>query len=314
MYDPRIGRWTAQDPAGFPAGDANRYRYAGNSPTNATDPWALQKLTAKNVGEGPQTGVRDDVFFAYWGVGLYLDDAGLAELKKKGGGYLVIHRKITWTFDELQGLERRRPPAKYTLEVWFLDPVPFKGGRPQVNPDFSKEGGGPRQMEHVPAGASVVGLLGSPLGRGALLAPPTFIAVNPVAISYISVFNTGLAVDAKKGNIRVDVDYQLFTGLPPAAVTGKFPNKDKAPQTWGLGYDQYRHNPWTDKDPNVGGKPLASGKLDGTMKWEKGKDTFESTSTGLTPGPQRLGRWPNVQVPGWVYKDKKWTRREEKKK
>jgi RHS repeat-associated protein len=37
-YDPGTGRWLSQDPAGFGAGDANLYRYVGNSPTNHTDP------------------------------------------------------------------------------------------------------------------------------------------------------------------------------------------------------------------------------------------------------------------------------------
>jgi hypothetical protein len=43
MYDPRTGRWLAQDPAVFVPGDANLYRYAGNDPVNATDPSGLQK-------------------------------------------------------------------------------------------------------------------------------------------------------------------------------------------------------------------------------------------------------------------------------
>lgn len=37
-YDPGTGRWLSEDPLGFNAGDSNLYRYAGNSPTNATDP------------------------------------------------------------------------------------------------------------------------------------------------------------------------------------------------------------------------------------------------------------------------------------
>jgi predicted nucleic acid-binding protein len=41
MYDPSVGRWLEQDPAGFLAGDPNLYRYAGNSPTNHTDPSGL---------------------------------------------------------------------------------------------------------------------------------------------------------------------------------------------------------------------------------------------------------------------------------
>ncbi len=36
-----IGRWISEDPIGFAAGDANLYRYVGNSPTNATDPSGL---------------------------------------------------------------------------------------------------------------------------------------------------------------------------------------------------------------------------------------------------------------------------------
>src|SRR5215470_16797565 len=37
-YDPVTGRWTSQDPLGFDAGDSNLYRYAGNNPTNRSDP------------------------------------------------------------------------------------------------------------------------------------------------------------------------------------------------------------------------------------------------------------------------------------
>lgn len=37
-YDPSAGRFISEDPIGFAGGDANLYRYAGNSPDNATDP------------------------------------------------------------------------------------------------------------------------------------------------------------------------------------------------------------------------------------------------------------------------------------
>jgi RHS repeat-associated protein len=40
-YDARVGRFIGQDPIGFEAGDANLYRYVGNSPLNATDPSGL---------------------------------------------------------------------------------------------------------------------------------------------------------------------------------------------------------------------------------------------------------------------------------
>ncbi len=37
-YDAGVGRFISEDPIGFTAGDANLYRYVGNSPLNATDP------------------------------------------------------------------------------------------------------------------------------------------------------------------------------------------------------------------------------------------------------------------------------------
>ena len=40
-YDSSTGRWISQDPIGFAGGDANLYRYVGNSPTNYTDPSGL---------------------------------------------------------------------------------------------------------------------------------------------------------------------------------------------------------------------------------------------------------------------------------
>ena len=38
FYDPASGRFLSQDPRGFEAGDANHYRYVGNSPANYVDP------------------------------------------------------------------------------------------------------------------------------------------------------------------------------------------------------------------------------------------------------------------------------------
>jgi RHS repeat-associated protein len=44
-YDATLGRWISQDPIGFEAGDANLYRYVGNGPTNASDPYGLWEVT-----------------------------------------------------------------------------------------------------------------------------------------------------------------------------------------------------------------------------------------------------------------------------
>jgi RHS repeat-associated protein len=56
-YDPATGRWTSRDPLEFEAGDTNLYRYAGNNPTNASDPSGL-------AGEGLQP---EDVYAALLG-------------------------------------------------------------------------------------------------------------------------------------------------------------------------------------------------------------------------------------------------------
>jgi len=41
-YDPRTARFLSADPSGFRGGDANLYRYVGNSPLDATDPMGLE--------------------------------------------------------------------------------------------------------------------------------------------------------------------------------------------------------------------------------------------------------------------------------
>jgi RHS repeat-associated protein len=45
-YDAGVGRFISQDPIGFAAGDANLYRYVGNSPTNFTDPSGLDWVSS----------------------------------------------------------------------------------------------------------------------------------------------------------------------------------------------------------------------------------------------------------------------------
>jgi uncharacterized protein RhaS with RHS repeats len=49
-YNPRVGRWTSEDPIGFDGEDVNLYRYAANNPTNSTDPRGLR------VGGDPTDG------------------------------------------------------------------------------------------------------------------------------------------------------------------------------------------------------------------------------------------------------------------
>ncbi len=50
MYDPQVGRWITQDPAGFSSGDVNLYCYVANDATNAIDPTGLQAQEPSNEG------------------------------------------------------------------------------------------------------------------------------------------------------------------------------------------------------------------------------------------------------------------------
>jgi RHS repeat-associated protein len=49
-YSPDLGRFISQDPAGFSAGDANLYRYVGNSPLMLIDPSGLGSTSYTDVG------------------------------------------------------------------------------------------------------------------------------------------------------------------------------------------------------------------------------------------------------------------------
>jgi hypothetical protein len=52
-YDPTIGRWLSEDPIGFEAGDANKYRYVGNEATTYLDPDGLAKYRDDFIAETP---------------------------------------------------------------------------------------------------------------------------------------------------------------------------------------------------------------------------------------------------------------------
>jgi RHS repeat-associated protein len=46
-YDPVVGRFISEDAIGFNAGDANLYRYVGNSAVNAIDPFGYRTINGK---------------------------------------------------------------------------------------------------------------------------------------------------------------------------------------------------------------------------------------------------------------------------
>jgi RHS repeat-associated protein len=58
-YDPTTGRFLSTDPAGFSAGDANLYRYVGNSPVDKIDPTGLCADGTTDNGSLPEDGTYD---------------------------------------------------------------------------------------------------------------------------------------------------------------------------------------------------------------------------------------------------------------
>ena len=78
-----LARWISQDPIGFAEGDANLYRYVGNSPTNRTDPSGLDWL---DEAAGFSAGIGDSMSF---GLGWLIRDklVGINTVDYNGGGY-----------------------------------------------------------------------------------------------------------------------------------------------------------------------------------------------------------------------------------
>ncbi len=77
MYDPKIGRWLSEDPAGLTI-DANPYRYVRNSPTQFTDPSGLEPdgvMAKKTPAEQERDRINDRAREAY------------NDYKKKGPGW-----------------------------------------------------------------------------------------------------------------------------------------------------------------------------------------------------------------------------------
>ena len=71
-YDAVSSIWVSQDPIGFAAGDANLYRYVGNSPTTYTDPTGLEEASI-----GPPSGAEPPFVSEPW----YRDYDRLRQLK-----------------------------------------------------------------------------------------------------------------------------------------------------------------------------------------------------------------------------------------
>jgi len=99
-YDPNLGKWISQDPIGFAAGDANLYRYVGNSPTIATDPSGLETWWEKLFGR-PLFGLGDPYMEQY------AQSENLPALLAKsriGTGGSLFDESLREAIDSLEGL------------------------------------------------------------------------------------------------------------------------------------------------------------------------------------------------------------------
>jgi RHS repeat-associated protein len=116
-YDAGVGRFISQDPIGFAAGDANLYRYVGNSPTNFIDPSGKTGVGWQVTSTGLGITQVDGPFLPFG------DAVGLP-IAVLGGG-IMIYEEYT-----------------YIQEHW--DPKQFRRGTAPVTPPPSHTGH-PRQ-------------------------------------------------------------------------------------------------------------------------------------------------------------------------
>jgi hypothetical protein len=135
---------------------------------------------------------------------------------------------------------------------------------------------------------------------------------NTIAASYISIVNIPLGVPCAKGKVHVELAYQLFSGPVDRDTMAQFPhNEGKAPPGLpsSLGYDEYIHKPWTDREPKKSkAKQLAEGTIEATFTWNDPSLSFDCPNSGIGAGPQRLGR--KSFFPPWIYDktQQKWVR------
>jgi hypothetical protein len=156
MYDPKLGRWLAQDPLGFSATDLNLYRYVGNEPTNGIDPrglemdefkysstkqpifGAFQDPTANKPPVLPLPGYKTTVVIQY---------PDVSSKKRPETGYFLqlgMQYTIVITKDGVV----HTVPVKYSADVQILDPTKYGNRNGQTGyldtlsgPDFETKWG-----------------------------------------------------------------------------------------------------------------------------------------------------------------------------
>jgi RHS repeat-associated protein len=107
-YDAKVGRWISEDPIGFEAGDANLYRYVGNSPTWLTDSSGLNPGVGALAGlAGGAAGAGTAAAVAGGGAAI----AGTAYGSYCFGSWLAQYTTVpivNWWYDEYDEDEPQR--------------------------------------------------------------------------------------------------------------------------------------------------------------------------------------------------------------
>jgi RHS repeat-associated protein len=150
-YDPGSGRFISQDPIGFSAGDVNLYRYVGNAPGDATDPWGLQTTAYERTLE-KRFAPPEDLFTLHPDIQAFIDlgkgnPNAIREIELVikivnstwvfPNFYLIVDSHcVRWTnkffeqFNNLKGEEYSRTRKFFTLNQVTLK-YPEKSGGPE---------------------------------------------------------------------------------------------------------------------------------------------------------------------------------------
>ena len=135
FYDPQLGRFISQDPLSFAAGDSNLYRYVGNDPLNAIDPYGLaategstlQRFVAGTVA-GVVSGIVCRGAHAFY-EGHRLDDAEFWAAVGTGalegvvfGGFVggVVSAGLSFGFAKVAGIMSAAASQKLVVSVTVL--------------------------------------------------------------------------------------------------------------------------------------------------------------------------------------------------
>ncbi len=140
-YDSESGRFLSEDPIGFAGGDANLYRYIGNSPTNATDPSGLAEWVSP-WDSSANWNVRDTLSF--WTGGFLPNQAQYNEMGASGPAIGAAPNPAMVVDGIAAGFRRMGYGEEVDAVMNFLDPPlpegikigmapPLYGGRPHAN-------------------------------------------------------------------------------------------------------------------------------------------------------------------------------------